>query len=190
MRLFTAIELPQDIRAHLARITDTLRNHRELKDALSFTKEDNFHITLKFLGDVADDKVPALTSSLQTLRVTPMNLNISHFLVLPGQGPARVLAANVAGDNKPLADLFHQIESACQPLGIPREARQYKPHVTFGRFRRPSAKFTAQTLIKMIDPKQLPTPAFTAAQFVLFQSDLAIDGAIHTPAARFGPRSP
>jgi|SRR5712691_1471846 len=190
MRLFTAIELPENVRARLAAITSALRNHRDLKDALSFTREDNFHITLKFLGDVADDKVPALASSLQTLRVAPMNLSISHFLVLPGQGPARVLAANVAGDIKPLADLFSQIESAGQPLGIPREARAYKPHVTFGRFRRPSGKFTAQTLTKMIDSKQLPTPGFTATEFVLFQSDLALDGAIHSAVARFGSRSP
>lgn len=190
MRLFTAIELPQNICGHLVRITDALRIHRDLKDALSFTREDNFHITLKFLGDVTDDKVPALASSLQTLRVTPMNLSISHFLVLPGQGPARVLAANVAGDTKELAELFNQIESACQPLGVPREARGYKPHVTFGRFRRPSSKFTARTLIKMIDSKQLPTPGFTAAEFVLFHSDLTPDGAIHTPVGRFGPRSP
>src|SRR5438128_8370333 len=111
MRLFTAIELPQNIRAHLVRIAGALQNHRDLKDALSFTREDNFHITLKFLGDIPDDRIPALTTSLQTLNVTPMTLSISHFLVLPGQGPARVLAANVAGDNKPLADLFHQIES-------------------------------------------------------------------------------
>jgi 2'-5' RNA ligase len=190
MRLFTAIELPANVADHLARITNTLRARRDLKNALSFTKEDKFHITLKFLGEVADDKVPALASSLQTLRVMPMNLSISHFLVLPGQGPARVLAANVAGDTKPLADLFGQIESACQPLGIPREAREYKPHVTFGRFRRPSQKFTAQTLIKMIDSKQLPTPAFIATEFVLFGSALAPDGAVHSLLARFGPRSP
>ena len=53
MRLFTAIELPQNIRAHLVRIAGALQNHRDLKDALSFTREDNFHITLKFLGDNA-----------------------------------------------------------------------------------------------------------------------------------------
>src|SRR3954470_12523287 len=138
MRLFTAIELPPDVRAHLARVSDTLRQIPALKEHFSWTNPDTFHITLKFLGEVDDTRVPLLVTSLRTLPIPTMTFAVDRFLVLPGQGPARVLAANVTRDLRPITSLFHQIESACQPLGVSREGRDYKPHVTFGRVRRPT----------------------------------------------------
>ena len=185
MLLFTAIQLPPPTHAHLTTILDTLRSHPRLKQSASFTQPDNLHITLKFIGEVPDEIVPLLITSLRTLTIPTMPFNLSHFLVLPGQGPARVLAVNVTRDLSPITNLFHQIESACQPLGVPREAREYKPHVTLARFRRPNKMLTARTLIRMIDPALLPAPNFTATTFTLFQSKLDPAGAIHTPLATF-----
>jgi 2'-5' RNA ligase len=185
MRLFTAIELPPDVRAHLTRVSDTLRALPPLKPHFSWTNPDTYHITLKFLGDVDDARVPLLVTSLHTLPIPTMTFAVDRFLVLPGQGPARVLAANVTRDLRPVASLFHQIESACQPLGVSREGREYKPHVTFGRIRRPTRRLTAATLIRLIDPALLPSPTFTTASFTLFQSRLQPTGAVHTPVATF-----
>jgi 2'-5' RNA ligase len=185
MRLFTAIDLPEEVRAHLARAAETLRQHPSLKE-LSWTKPENLHITLKFLGDIPDDRVPSLTSALQRLGVPQMTLTPTHFLVLPGQGPARVLAVNVAGDTEPLAKLFQQIESAVQPLGVHRESRPFKPHITLARIRHPSRKLTAQTLAKLVDPSLLPAPTFTTTTFTLYQSKLDPKGAIYTPIAQIG----
>jgi 2'-5' RNA ligase len=185
MRLFTAIQLPDPVRLHLTRILETLRDHSKLKQTASFTSLENLHITLKFLGDIPDDRIPLLVASLRTLPIPNMPVNIDRFLVLPGQGPARVLAANVTRDLAPITSLFHQLESACQPLGVSRERRDFKPHITLARFRRPTSKLTAQTLIRMIDPSLLPAPPFTATGFTLFQSTLDSAGAIHTPVATF-----
>jgi 2'-5' RNA ligase len=186
MRLFTAVELPEPSRNHLAHLLETLRAHPMLQDVASFTPPQNLHITLKFIGDVPDDRVPLLVASLRTLAIPPMPFALERFLVLPGQGPARVLAVNVTKDLAPITSLFNQIESACQPLGVSREAREYKPHITLARFRRPTQRLTARTLIRMIDPSLLPAPAFTATHFTLFQSQLTPTGAIHTPLATFG----
>src|SRR5260221_6837125 len=185
MRLFTAVELPPPTRQHLVGILDTLRAHPRLKDTASFTPPQNLHVTLKFIGEVEDEIVPLLVASLRTLLIRPMPFNIDRFLVLPGQGPARVLAANVTRDLNPITNLFQQIESACQPLGVSREGREYKPHVTLARFRRPNNTVTARNLIRMIDPSLLPAPAFTANSFNLFQSQVTPAGAIHTPVATF-----
>jgi 2'-5' RNA ligase len=186
MRLFTAIQLPDPTREHFASLLDTLRLHPRLKDAATFAPLHNLHITLKFIGDVPDDRVPLLIESFRTLSISPMPFHLERFLVLPGQGPARVLAVNVTRDLAPVSSLFSQIESACQPLGVSREAREYKPHLTLARFRRPSSRITARNLIRMIDPGLLPAPAFTATSFTLFQSQFAPTGAIHTSLATFG----
>jgi 2'-5' RNA ligase len=185
MRLFTAIDLPTNIRQHLARISEQLHIQPALKD-LSWTKPDNLHITLKFLGDIPDAHVPNLAHALARLPVPTMTLTLNPFLVLPGQGPARVLAAKVRGDVEPLTQLFSQIESAVQPLGVRREARPFKPHVTLARIKRPTRKMTAQTLGRIIDPSLLPTPTFTATQFTLYQSELDPRGSIYIPITRIG----
>jgi 2'-5' RNA ligase len=185
MRLFTAISLPQPTCEHLKGVLNTLRTLPALKNTVTWTNPDNFHITLKFIGEVPDDRVPLLIDSLRTLSIPQMPLAIDRFLVLPGQGPARVLAANVTKDIAPITSLFTQIESASQPLGVSRERREFKPHLTFGRFSRPNSKLTAQILIRLIDPGLLPAPAFLAMGFTLFQSRLLPTGAVHTALAEF-----
>jgi 2'-5' RNA ligase len=185
MRLFTAIPLPETTREHLARVLGALKLLPALRETVRWVNADHFHITLKFIGEVADERVPLLVESFKTLAIAPMPLAIDRFLVLPGQGPARVLAANVTRDLAPITALFNQIEAACQPLGVSRERREFKPHLTFGRFSRPSPKLTAQRLIRMIDPGLLPAPAFTASGFMLFKSELKPEGAVHTAIAAF-----
>ena len=184
MRCFTAVELPEPVRAHLADIADRLRIIPSLKDAASWVKPENLHITLKFLGDIPDGRVQDLANAFRRLPFPPLTLTLDHFLVLPGQGPARVLAAHVAGDVKPLIHLFNQIESASQPLGVRREGRPFKPHVTLARFRRPTNRMTAATLIRIVNPALLPAPTFTATEFTLFQSTLTPAGPIYTAVAQ------
>ena len=186
MRCFTALELPDAVRAHLAGVTDRLRLIPSLKASASWTKPENLHVTLKFLDDIPDDRVEDLANAFRRLPFAPLTLTLDHFLVLPGQGPARVLAANVAGDVKPLVHLFNQIESASQPLGVRREGRPFKPHVTLARFRRPTNRMTAATLIRIVNPALLPTPTFTATNYTLFQSTLTTAGPIYTPLAHIG----
>jgi 2'-5' RNA ligase len=186
MRCFTALELPEPVRAHLSGVIDRLRIIPSLKDAVSWVKPENLHITLKFLADIPDDRVADLANAFRRLPISPMTLTLDHFLVLPGQGPARVLAAHVTGDVKPLIHLFGQIESASQPLGVRREGRAFKPHVTLGRFRRPSNRMTAATLIRIVNPALLPSPTFMASQFTLFQSTLTPAGPIYAPLAHIG----
>jgi 2'-5' RNA ligase len=190
MRCFTAVELPAPVRAHLAGVADRLRLIPSLKESVSWVKPENLHITLKFLNDIPDDRVADLANAFRRLPFVPMTFTLDHFLVLPGQGPARVLAAHVTGDVKPLIHLFAQIESASQPLGVRREGRPFKPHVTLGRFRRPSNRMTAATLIRIVNPALLPSPAFTATSFTLFQSTLTPAGPIYAPLAHIAPNNP
>lgn len=185
MRLFTAITIPDAAHCHLSDVLSRLRALPALKDLVRWTSPDHFHITLKFIGEVPDQRVPLLVTSLKTLTIPAMPFTIDRFLVLPGQGAARVLAVNVTRDLAPISSLFNQIEAACQPLGVSRERREYKPHVTFGRFSRPNPKMTARRLIRMIDPGLLPAPSYTAAEFTLFRSELLPEGAVHTPVATF-----
>src|SRR6476659_5383428 len=130
MRLFTALPLPPPPHAPPPALLDPPASPPPPPPTTPPPPTQNLHITLKFIGEVPDDIVPLLVTSLRTLVIPTMPFNLDRFLVLPGQGPARVLAANVTRDLNPITNLFHQVESACQPLGVAREGREYKPHVT------------------------------------------------------------
>lgn len=186
MRLFTAIELPKPVLDHLQRAIETLRARPQLREGISISRPENLHVTLKFLGEVDDAHLPNLITALQKLRFGEMKFAIERFIVLPGQGPARVLGANMIGDNSALLDQFMQLEATVQPLGISREARPFKPHVTVARIRRPSNRLTAQTLIRIVDPRLLPTPEFTVTQGTLFRSVLTPTGPVYAALAHFG----
>ena len=186
MRLFTALELPPPICDHLARAIDSIRP--PLKGVASFTRPENLHVTLKFFGELPDPQVPRLLTALQSLKLTPMRFTVERFICLPPNGTTRVLAANLAGDIKPLADLFTQTESACAPMGIAREHRPYRPHITLARFKSPPSRHTPNSLVKLIDPSLLPTAEFIVEGFVLMQSDLKPTGPVYTPLARFPRR--
>ena len=136
-------------------------------------------------GQIND--VTLVTPIFRDGRVVAYFANTCHMLDIGG----RILSAEARevyeeGLYIPITKLFQQIESACQPLGVSREGREYKPHVTLARFRRPNKMLTARTLIRMIDPSLLPAPPFTANNFTLFQSKLDPTGAIHTPVATIG----
>jgi 2'-5' RNA ligase len=189
MRLFTALEFPESVHAHLAGVVEKLRGVPALKGIASFTRPENLHVTLKFLGDVDEKFLPNLKTALGKVPFPAMTFGVPHFLVLPGQGPARVLAGALIGENKALLEVFNCLEATVQPLGIGREGRPFKPHVTFFRIKRPSRQMTAQRLGRLVDPSLLPPPQFTATRASLFQSTLTPTGPIYERLLTFPPQN-
>jgi RNA 2',3'-cyclic 3'-phosphodiesterase len=137
MRLFTAIELPDALRQRLAGVGPDLVERRWGVDArlhhVTFTRSENLHVTVKFLGEVPD--VAAVSDAIRVVvpRPGPLALNLTGLEFFPQRGPIRVIAAKVGGDTDPLLSVQAHIEDACAGLGIAREARPYQPHVTIAR---------------------------------------------------------
>ena len=188
MRLFTAIELPEPVRAHLLRVRAELLKSPDLADAVSWVKPENLHVTLKFLGEVPDAALPKLTHSLAAVSVEPTRLTPGRMVLFPQRGPVRVIAAGFAGDVERLSRLFADIEDACAAAGFEREGRAYTPHATLGRGRPGRGGSGLRRLRDETFERLFPGPAFTADRFVLMQSQLNPKGAIYTPAAHF-PRA-
>ncbi|HSI33084.1 MAG: RNA 2',3'-cyclic phosphodiesterase [Phycisphaerae bacterium] len=186
MRLFTALTFPPPIIARLEAIQQTLRARPALATDLSWTRPENLHVTLKFLGEIDDHHLDNLVAALRKIPVPPMALYVGRFVTLPSKGPVRVLAGTLAGDLQPLAKLFAAIEPTVQPLGVGREAREFKPHVTLARVRRPSLKHTPRSMSRQVDPFLLPTDPFTATTFTLFKSTLTPAGPVYEAVAEIG----
>jgi len=181
LRLFLSIELPDDVRAHL------VAARRRLESGLpkiSYTKADNLHLTLKFLGEAEPKKVDAVIESLGMIRTQPIELHASGIDCFPGRGPIRIVTAALEGTLPPLRVLVEAIEQRCRFLGFEKEQRVYRPHVTIGRARPVlSAKFRQLAGDATVD--LWPGPAFAAKEFVLMNSQLSNEGSTYTPVARF-----
>jgi len=181
MRLFLAIELPEDVRSHLVEV------RRRLEGALpmvSYTRAENLHLTLKFLGEVEPKKLAAITESIGMISTSRIELSASGIDCFPNRGPIRIITAALDGTVKPLRALVESIEQRCKFLGFEREQRAYRPHVTMARARPVlSAKFRATAAEATSD--LWPGPKFSPAEFVLMESKLSSEGSIYTAAARF-----
>jgi 2'-5' RNA ligase len=151
---------------------------------IAYTKPQNLHLTLKFLGEVEPKRLDSITESIGSIRTTPIELQPSGIECFPRRGPIRIIAAGMDGTLPPLRALVDAIEQRCKYLGFEREQRQYKPHATLGRARPVlSAKFRAT--VEEVTATCWPGPRFDVPQFVLMKSDLDPQGAKYTPVATF-----
>jgi 2'-5' RNA ligase len=192
MRLFTAIELPEEAREHLARLLRRLTAY-VVRAAewghLKFVRPENLHATLKFLGEVAEERVEDVSAALASMPAVAVGpLSAANPELLPPRGPIRVVAVGLAGDVQGVRGLVREVEERCADLGVQPERRDFRAHVTLARARNPMPGSNRPDLADVL-AADLPGPAFTPAHFTLFQSVLKPTGPEYTPLARFPLRS-
>jgi 2'-5' RNA ligase len=181
MRLFLAIDLPDDVRSHLVEARKRLEAGLP---KISYTKPANLHVTLKFLGDVDPKRVDAIKESLALIKPARMELRATGIECFPNRGPVRIIVADLDGTLPPLRALVESIEQRCKFLGFEKEQRAYRPHVTIGRARPVlSAKF--RQLASDATLGLWPGPTFAPREFVLMESRLSSEGSKYTPVEHF-----
>ena len=99
--------------------------------------QEEIHLTLKFLGDVAEDDLDTVKRALQPIRERhdPFVVSISAFGAFPSDRKARILWAGVEEGSEHLRTVAEDVEDLLDPAGFERETRPYVPHLTLGRAR-------------------------------------------------------
>ncbi|MEM3030764.1 MAG: RNA 2',3'-cyclic phosphodiesterase [Candidatus Micrarchaeia archaeon] len=126
MRLFIAVELSDEILSVLSQAQASLP-----REGLVFVKKENQHLTLKFLGEVGEDRLPTLKAALDGCRRAPFQVTVKGVGVFPSEKFVRVVWAGVHSTE--LAALAACIDNALAPLGFPREERPFSGHITLAR---------------------------------------------------------
>lgn len=184
MRLFVGIELPEVVRSGILSIGPALACGWEIPDRCLVRRE-NLHITVKFLGEVAEQGLAGLCARLkESIPAAPFALISDRIECLPERGPVRVVSAGLTGQADRLHELHASIESACEAIGVPRERRPFRPHITFARLRPPLPPIQRWPIESIRLPGEATRP-FEVKGFVLFQSYLESGGARYVPLARF-----
>ncbi|QPQ56066.1 RNA 2',3'-cyclic phosphodiesterase [Allosphingosinicella flava] len=129
-RLFVAIRPPAFVRERLLSIMDGI-------SAARWQSEDQFHLTLRFIGEADRRVANDVHTALQGVRHPPFEIALHGLGTFERRGTPAALWAGVT-QHQPLRELHKKVDQACQRAGLPPERRAYLPHVTLARLNRAS----------------------------------------------------
>lgn len=177
MRLFTAINLPPDLRQRLWEAAEPLRTAAY---PVRWVAIDGMHLTLKFLGDVPSDHEPQVVAAIGAAvqGAKRFTLPVGGFGAFPSPSRPRVIWAGC--EPVPALELLqHRVEQELERLGFPLEGRAFHPHLTLGRAQRDARAGAFRDL-----EGRLHALAFDGEALVesvdLMESQLSRDGARYT----------
>ncbi|MBZ5606551.1 MAG: RNA 2',3'-cyclic phosphodiesterase [Acidobacteriia bacterium] len=164
MRLFVAIDLPEDVRDHVKTLLDRLRPTAKI----TWSPVENMHITTKFIGEWPQERLEEMQAAIQGVDSPgPIEISIRGLGWFPNARHPRVFWAGIDAERE-LALLADATEAAVGKIGVPKEDRKFSPHLTLARIRE---KVPLDALMRAIDalpPVEFGT--FRAASYYLYLS--------------------
>lgn len=178
IRLFTGLEIPPPIAAMLATLRGGLPGAR-------WIEPENYHLTLRFIGDVDDAVAREVAFALGEVRRPGFDLALEGVSSFGGRKPRAVFAA--AQPSPALYDLQAEQERRLQRVGLAPENRKFTPHVTIARLRDSSSRQVADYLAAR---GLFRTPSFPVGRFVLFSSKASVGGGPYVVEAAYPLAAP
>ncbi|NIK13457.1 RNA 2',3'-cyclic phosphodiesterase [Alkalibacillus almallahensis] len=160
---FIGIKVPHEIGQKLVQTQQELQPHVSYKN---WVHQDDFHVTLKFLGHVDETLIPTLKEDLRQIELSnPIDLDINKTSYFGKPTQPRVLFAEVVF-NKALESLKNEVEYVMMQYGFPKENRPFKPHITLAKKWRDHTVECDSNLLEHTFNSSL---SFQANAFQLFQ---------------------
>jgi 2'-5' RNA ligase len=183
MRCFVALDLPDDVRAALERAQERLRAAAPKAD-VRWVAAPSLHLTLKFLGQVADERAAAVRAALETVAwaTPPIALSCAGLGVFPGPRRPRVVWAGISSGLREIGVLASSLERALEPVGFPPEDRPFRGHATLGRVRSPRGLAPLARALEAASGEEFGR--WIASEIVLYRSHLRSTGSVYEPLAR------
>lgn len=181
IRTFIAIEISEDLRQELAEVQQELR---ESEADVKWVKPQNLHLTLKFLGDLPEEKTREVKEILENIarHTQPFEANFAGIGAFPKLDFPRVVWVGIEKGKDELIGLAKEIEEELTRLGIPKEKRGFSAHLTLGRIRSPKNKDRLKSIIQEID--FVAKNEISVEEITLFQSKLTPQGPIYTALSK------
>ncbi|HEV2386156.1 MAG TPA: RNA 2',3'-cyclic phosphodiesterase [Candidatus Acidoferrales bacterium] len=179
VRLFVALDLPEEVRRRIAEFSRTLR---PLEPDARWLRTASIHLTLKFIGERPPEQVEGIRRALASVRAAPGELRFRGAGFFPDDGRPRVFWVGIEA-NPALAELADGIERALEPLGIRRESRPFVPHLTLARL---DGEKRAGALRRAVAERGAEEFGVSVERaFHLYQSQLGPSGAQYTKLETF-----
>ena len=172
MRCFIAIPLPREIKDYLVMLQNDFLNDSAL--GLGMTPVKDFHLTLKFLGDVEDSKIKLIADSLRKVRFNKLQISLNDFGVFPSESYVRVMWIGL-NPEKDIIGLQRRIEESLKGFGFSDE-KDFKAHITIARVKSVADKKKLNEKIKSI---KIEKKSFAMEDFRLVKSTLTPQGPVY-----------
>ena len=176
-RLFTALELPKNIRWTLSTLRGGLADAR-------WVEPKDFHLTLRFAGDIDDVQADDFAVALSEIRHEPVPIELGGLDAFGGARPRALIIKVKASDG--LMSLQDDHEKAARRAGLTPEPRKFTPHITLARMRSGSQKSHAPAVADWISMQALiPAQHFTAERFVVWSARESKGGGPYAEVAAY-----
>ncbi|WP_394740692.1 RNA 2',3'-cyclic phosphodiesterase [Natronococcus roseus] len=182
MRLFVSVDLPDDLAEPVADL------QKEFAEAsgLNFTDAERAHLTLKFLGEVAEDRLPTLSRELRAAvdeaAVSPFTVRFDGLGVFPDLEYISVVWLGTEAGGAELARLHEAVEERTTAMGFDEESHDFTPHVTLARMEHAGGKELVQELVREREPT---VGEMRVDEIRLTESTLTEDGPEYATVDRF-----
>jgi 2'-5' RNA ligase len=180
MRLFIAIDIDEKNKAALSDLQTQLRSKADVKKGdVKWVSVGNIHLTLKFLGEVEEDKLPEICMITEDVASShePFDLSIEsvgHF----GGKSATVLWVGTGEGTQELLQLQKDLETGLASAGWPAEERLFSGHLTLARIKNPKAGFKIPQLAQQY--KNFELGVLSVDSINVYKSQLTPDGPVYT----------
>lgn len=185
VRLFVALEIPAAVRDNLAALINDLRaaDASSSKNKARWVRPENLHVTLKFIGNIDAGKMDPIRGALaEVCSSSSVELHFRGLGFFPNEKRPRVLWTGIEASPN-LAPLAVSIDARLEKLGIPRETREFSPHLTIARFDPPGISETLRAAAQENAARELG--AVRTGEFHLFESKTRPAGAEYTRLSSF-----
>jgi 2'-5' RNA ligase len=176
IRTFVAVFPPPEVREALFHAARNLPTSRDFR----LVGQEKIHLTLKFLGDVAEDELDGVKQALQPVREghVPFEVFTSKFGAFPSEKKARILWAGIEEGSQHLRTVTEDVQNLLEAAGFERENRPYIPHLTLGRTRARRTELNTRETSP-------PTLQFTVRSIDLVKSAPGKNGVTYSILATF-----
>lgn len=171
--MFLAVELPEEVKREIGRI-----QKKVLSDGvrIKLVENENLHLTLKFFGEVENEKIDRIVKNLSKIEIKPFTSSLEGLGVFPYRDYIKVIWAGLS-NAKGFIILKEKIDEELTSLGMKHE-KKFSAHITIGRVRSISDKETFYNKFKSLG-KNLKNASFKVSEFVLKKSTLTPNGPIY-----------
>ncbi len=170
IRLFVALDLPAELKTHLAMLAGGIPGAK-------WVPPENYHLTLRFIGEVENWRAQEVDDALANIRARPFELALTGAGLFEKAGRVQSIYISAAR-NESLGFLACKIETALQRIGLQPERKKFTPHVTLAR----TDKAAPEKLISWVQAHNLFRAApLMVEHFTLFSSQLGKQNSVYTP---------
>ena len=178
MRTFISIEFPENIKKEIFKSFESLKNSRVAFG--NFVKKENIHLTLKFLGNLSEDKIKEVENKLSEIEFSGFDATTGEIGFFPSEKYIRIIWVDLISNK--IKQLKKIIDDKLHEIGINHDNREFSSHITIARIKKMKNK---EEFFKKIKNLKIKKMKFSIESFFLIKSELRKDGPVYKVLKEF-----